>query len=291
MNSVDFYTDYRHFLRDWHADRKKRFPFFSYRYFCRKAGIASPSLFREVMDGKRNLTATTLRRFINGLGLKADDGKYFESLVLFNQAKDPALKQRHLEQMRGLKPRIRQQVVPIDHYGYYSRWYNPVIRELVCTTEWHDDYGALAKLVRPAIKKGQARESVDLLLRLGFIARSAGGGYVQREPAITTGTEVVSVAVRELNRQMAGLGVDAIGRVPPQKRDVSNMVVGISQQGFQLIKQEIQMFKNRVIRIVDEDRASDTVYALNVQLFPVSAGSGDDGVRPAPHTAEEADNV
>ena len=66
------------------------------------------------------------------------------------------------------------------------------------------------------------------------------------------------------------LGEESIDRFPATVRDVSTLVVGISNEGYQRIKTEIKDFKRRVIQIADEDKHSDQVYAMSVQLFPVS---------------------
>jgi uncharacterized protein (TIGR02147 family) len=270
MLRIDFYTDYRKFLADFLEDARSRFSFFSYRYFCKKAGIVSPSLFREVMTGKRSLTSSTIASFAKGLGLNEADTAYFEALVHFNQSKSPRDKQKSLQQMRGLRQRVRQKLIPLDHYEYFEHWYNPVIRELACVLEWGDNYLALARAVAPPISKKQAHRSVEMLLRLGFLGRDDTGKYIQKDPAITTGPEVASVAVRELNRQMAGLGLESIDRFSPSDRDVSNMVVGVSRKGYEQIKEEIREFKRRIVGIVDDDKCSDRIYAINVQAFPMS---------------------
>ncbi len=270
MKRIEYYSDYRTFLKDFFADQKKRFSFFSHRYFCNKAGIKSPSLFKEVAEGRRNLTEKTIPRFIKGLGLNENDGKFFALLVYFNQSNDPQVKQQYLEQMRGLSRKVKQSHVPVDQYAYYTKWYNPVIRELVCTIDWHEDYALLAKAVSPPIKKSEAKESVKLLLRLNFLTKKIDGTYNQSHPAITTGREVTSAGVRELNKKLSQLGTEAIDRFPPNERDISSLTIGISKKSYALIKEEIQEFKNRIIRIVDDDQASDQVYNVNVHLFPVS---------------------
>ncbi|HSA60450.1 MAG TPA: TIGR02147 family protein, partial [bacterium] len=43
------YLDYRHFLRDWLQSAKKNYGF-SYRFFSKRAGLKSPSLYKMVMD-------------------------------------------------------------------------------------------------------------------------------------------------------------------------------------------------------------------------------------------------
>jgi uncharacterized protein (TIGR02147 family) len=153
MERIEHYTDYRAYLHDFYEDRKKRLPIFSYRYFCIKAGLKSPTLYKEVVEGKRNLTSKTIVRFSRGLGLSSPDAEYFMALVYFNQSKSDDEKQKLLERMRGLRRKIHQQVVPLDLYEYYSCWHYPVLRELACVLDWHGDYGILANTVLPKIRK------------------------------------------------------------------------------------------------------------------------------------------
>jgi uncharacterized protein (TIGR02147 family) len=69
---------------------------------------------------------------------------------------------------------------------------------------------------------------------------------------------------------MAQKGQEAIDVFPPTERDVSSMVLGISKQGYEIIKREIQEFYKRVIAVANEDKASSRVYGLALQLFPLS---------------------
>lgn len=270
MKRIEYYSDYRTYLKDFYTDKKEHCSYFSNRYFCKKAGIKSPSLLKEVIEGKRNLTEKTIPAFVKGLGLNENDAKFFTLLVRFNQNKNPLEKQQTLEQMRGLTRVITQEVIPVDHYAYYSKWYNPVIRELACILDWNENYTLLAKSVNPPIKKTEAKESIALLIKLGLLIRSKTGIYTQSHPAITTGREVTALGVRSLNRHLSCMGTEAIDRFPPNERDISSLTIGISKRSYSIIKQEIQEFKNRIIRIVDDDKNSDGVYNINVQFFPVS---------------------
>jgi uncharacterized protein (TIGR02147 family) len=279
MKHVSFYTDYRKFLSDFYKEHKNKKNGFSYRAFLKKADVRSPSFFLEVVKGKRNLSEKALHGFIRGLKLSKNDANYFTALVHYCQSADPQEKLAFLEKMRGFRRRVRQKLVPIDRYSYYMRWYNPVIREQACLLDWKGNYKVLAKSLCPPISPEEAREGVKLLLRLGFLRRDKNNRYSQADPFITTGPEVISEAVRELNRQMAEFGEKAVALFPPTERDISSFVAGVSKQGFELLKEEIQDFKERVKRIVSLDRNVDKVYNLNVQLFPVAL--------PVPDESEE----
>lgn len=269
MHPLEQYSDYRRFLKDFYADRKKRSPSFSYRQFCLKAGVRSPSLLREVTEGRRNLTETTIQQFVKGLGLTEIDGKFFTALVQYNQAQDPTTRQQWLESMRGMQRRVEARFVPLEHHEFYSRWYLPVLRELACQIDWKRDYALLAGSIRPALTPEEAEQAIELLERMGFLEQGEDG-WVQPDPALTTGHEVDSASVRSGNLQFAQLGARSIEDVPPTRRDVSTMVLGVSKDGFRRIKEEIRLFKDRVARIADDDHAANAVYAVNVQLVPHS---------------------
>jgi hypothetical protein len=46
--------------------------------------------------------------------------------------------------------------------------------------------------------------------------------------------------------------------------------MGVSPGCYEVICTEIEAFKDRLVSIVNNDQASDRVYQLNLQLFPVS---------------------
>ena len=270
LKRIEFYDDFKTYLKDYYDEMKQRFSYFSYRYFCNKAGLKSPSHFREIISGKRKLTGKMLDSFIKGMKLSESDACYFATLVNFNQSKNAAQKQQLLLQLRGLKQKVKQALVSTDRYEYYSKWFNVVIRELACLIDWKDDYALLARSITPSIKKSEARDSVSFLLRAGFLRKNGDGRYEQCDSAITSGPEVSSLGVRAYNGFMARRAHDAIEAFPPSERDIQTVTVGVSEEGYRQIKQEIQEFIYRVVRIADEDKNADRVYNINTHFFPMS---------------------
>ena len=277
MERIEFYTDYRKYLDDFYAERKKRHTYFSYRYFCQKAGLSSPALYTEVVKGHRNLTERTTEAFIKGMGLTETDAKFFRVLVRFNQARSEREKVRFLEQLRGLRKRVKQEVVPLDMYDYYTTWYFPVIRELACILDWKNDCRILAQAVVPPIKKSDAQKAMRFLLDKGFLKIRADGHYYQTNPALTTGSEVSSIAIRAFNEIMAQKGTEAIRKFPPSERDIRTVVAGVSPNTYPLIKEEIHEFVSRIVRLVNDDTTANNVYSLNIQLFPLTDTSDERG--------------
>lgn len=291
---IEQYADYRKFLKDFYDHAKRVKPYFSYRYFNRKAGIASPTLYSKVVMGERNLTEKTMAGFSRGLGLTERQSRFFVALVRFNQAKTAAAKQEYLEQMRSQLPRVQEKTLPLHIYEYYSLWHHIALRELACLVDWKGDAGLLSRSLVPEVPRKSVQDSIDFLQRAGLIRREPDGRYTQAWPHISTRSEVDSMAVREGNRQMGTLGVEALERIPPPQRDISSLTIGISRQEFSLVKAEIRYFKDRVRAILAGSEAPEVVYALNVQLFPLSrelptgrtAGAAREAARPGKEASE-----
>ena len=78
------------------------------------------------------------------------------------------------------------------------------------------------------------------------------------------------LGIRNYNRLMAERAQKAIEEFPTTERDIQSLTIGISKESYRSIKQEMQEFLSRVVRIVDDDKSPDMVYNLNVHLFPMS---------------------
>jgi len=270
MKPIFEYLDYREYLKDFQLDRQSRSVAFSVRAFLKRAEISSPSFFRQVVDGERNLTDKTLAAFLTAMRLKSSEADYFRSLVHFCQAHTSDEKQLFYRQLREIGTQAKVRIVGEDHYAFYEHWYTPVLRELVCLQAFGNDYTALAKRLRPVITASEARQSMRILTDLGFIAANPDGSWRQTEPLLHTGFEVQSIAVRSFNRQMIQLAAEALDRVPTQERNITGVTMAVSEQTYGLITEEIRAFQDKILRLVEQDPSADRVYQMNVMLFPVS---------------------
>ena len=97
------YLDYRAYLRDLFEEKKATVRGFSYRSFCRKAGIVNPSFLKLVIDGKRNLTPASIMKFAKGFTLKRHEGEFLHNLVMFNQASTHEEKNHYYKKLSSSK--------------------------------------------------------------------------------------------------------------------------------------------------------------------------------------------
>jgi uncharacterized protein (TIGR02147 family) len=270
MQSLFEFIDFRKFLDAYYKEQKEKTRFFSFRYFSQKAGIASPSFLKHVIDGKRNLTRPVIEKFCAALKLSPKEATYFRNLVLFNQAKTSAEKQEHYAVLRSLAGGVKEAVLNADQFDYFSAWYIPVVRELVTLRDFKDNYKLLAQSVKPAILPSEAKAAVKLLVRLNLIDRQGGGAYRQTNTAVVADANVSSLAVRSFTRSMIERSKDALDAVDRRERHISGLTMGISPATFEIIAAEIEAFKDRLKIIVNQDHEGSRVYQLNIALFPIS---------------------
>ena len=263
------YDDYRQFLRDFFEEQKQLKSFFSHRYFAQHAGFSSHSFCAYIMEGKRNLSISSIRKMKKGLGLDAKRGQFFESLVLFNQAETEAEREEYFKQIQRIRKSVDFCRIRDDQRTFYDHWYYPVVREVAFYGKWDGDWAKLAKLVRPAITPEQAKEAVETLLAIGMLRRQEDGSIVQAAPVITSerlGGDVIKNVRSEFYRR----GADASNGIPKDERHLAWSILAMSEATFREAAQLLDETRKRILVMALEDPAVDRVFDLNMQLFPLS---------------------
>jgi uncharacterized protein (TIGR02147 family) len=269
MIKIFDYLNYRYFLKDYFKEQKAKNPCYSYQYIANKAGLKSKSFIHEVVTGKKNLSKTSLFALGKALGLNVKAFAYFENLVAFNQAENDEQKNHFFKRLMEYNKRTGSRVISKDQYDYFSEWHHSTIRELIGMSDFKGDYALLGQLLRPSISTREARESVELLERLGLIQKT-GNRYKIAHTSITTGDEVTSIAIKNFHAQNLNIAASALYNCPANERDISTIVGGLSLGGFAAIKSEIQLFRKKLMEIMDRDKNKRRVYAINFQIFPTS---------------------
>jgi uncharacterized protein (TIGR02147 family) len=269
MQSIFDFLDYRQYLSSYYKNKKETSQYFSYRYFALKIGINSPSFLKNVFEGKRNLTRPMTERFCKALDLKFKEKLYFQNLVLFNQAKTVTEKQQYYAALRSTFGGVRESILDQDQIEYFSNWYIPVVRELICLHNFKDDYGRIAASLKPKIEPSQAEGAIDLLIRLKLVEKMENGEYKRVSSALTANDSIFSSAVRSFTSSMIDLSKAALDQ-DKKNRHISGITMGISQETYSLLLTEIEAFKDRVKNIVNYDNSGNKIYQLNLSLFPLS---------------------
>ena len=268
------YSDYRTYLKEYYETRKAADPNFSFRFLSMRAGINSSAFYKYVIEGKRNLTKSTILKTCLALKLADKDAEYFENLVFFNQAKTIREKNLYFDKLTRLRGGYDRRQVQEAQYAYYGDWRHSAVRELIGCMRFKEDYRALAALLMPPIGPSEAEESVALLARLGMIRKDAQGRWRQSDPVLTTGGQVEAPAVIAFQKQMLKLALEAFERARPAERLMSSTTFGISGETFDLFRKKIRDLKAEMLELARLDDRPARAYQLNLNLFPLSREAG-----------------
>ncbi len=269
------YFDYRDFLHDYYWFHKKKNPAYSYRLFARKAKLGSPNYLKLVVDGKRRITDRTIYQFTRGLDLNRDEEKYFRELVMYQEVSDPDSKELHLRSLLKYQEKQRTPtLLKADRIKFVLDWYHAVIRELVTTSDFKEDFQWIAKRLGNKITETQAKESIELMLRLQILKRNSEGKLEQNEPLLTSSDEVPSHILRSLHRTYLRKAINSIFSVPIDKRELSGLILALPQSKIKEIKNEIKEFRKKLNRKYGLEKCGEDVFFIGLYLFPISQKGG-----------------
>lgn len=268
------YLDYRDFLRDLCAARKKINPHFSYRYVSEKVGIRSGGFFSWVLQGKRNISDRLVLDLARFFKLGKAQSAYFEQLVEFNQAATHEERRHAFDKLVTMRRgNVRQ--VGGDQSEFYLQWYYPAFRELLAIMPISDEsLDGAASALSPRIKVSEARQAVSLLERLGMAKKNEQGFYERTDAVISSKERVPPVALHDYQIGCIELAAAALDRFAAGERELSTVTMSIDEDSYGKILERMALLRSEVMEIARSTRRASRVMQLNMQFFPLSRKNG-----------------
>ena len=269
MKDILEYTSYRQYIADYYAEKKAKSAF-TWQEFTRAAGFSSPVHLKYVSEGRLNLSDAAALRVAQAMHLAGYEQDYFYAMVRFDNAKTDFEKKDAFGGMLSIAEAHKAKIIEGDSFRYFESWKNPVLRELAPAMPGAKPL-ALARACCPEITAAEVTESLNFLVKAGFLKKDEEGRFVQTDKFITTGPlDVTPVAVRGMHRQMGEFALEAIEGVAQNERHFSGLTMGLTHEAYEEIVQEIDACRKRIAAIATRDSEIDDVYRLNMQLFPIT---------------------
>lgn len=267
------FVDYADYLSSWFEYQKEHQYGFSYRSFNQRSGIKSPNYLNRVITRQRKLSEKFLPNIIEGLNLNEFEAQYLRLMVLIDKCKVETDREELICQLIKLRSENCQGQLTEPMLHYLSRWYYPVIRELIILNQTIDAKD-ISNQIKPTVPIKEIKTCVDFLIKNEYIAVKKGR-YVHTTPILTTGDEVVSDIVSHFHRETLMLTANELTNMPLEERDVSSLILALSKRSFKKIKSEIQVFRKKLLQISEEEKKADRVYHVGFQLVPRSNTKGE----------------
>jgi uncharacterized protein (TIGR02147 family) len=271
------YLDYRTYLEDYFAHRKKRDPGFSLRTFAKSPGLslASSSFISAVIKGRKNLSQHLRLRFGMALGLDQAEMEYFQWLIQFNQSRSADEKAHfHAKLIRFHGSRAR--ALTETQQRFYAKWYYGVVWHYFGLRQDQNNPARIGKSIFPPLRPEQVDEAIHVLLELKLIKKLANG-YAVTDRHLAAGKAFRGAAAREYNKAFLQLALESLARVPAAERQFTLTSFSISPRGFARVKEKLDALRAEVREIAEADEGAESgerVFALALQLFPCSQEEG-----------------
>ncbi len=265
------YLDYRDYLRGLYRFLKAELKSYSYVSFAEDFGFSKTNVMHLVIQGKRPLTGKAAQKIAETLSLAGVDRQYFECLVDYQNERDPKEREELFRKLLAMKGKTLESKEARAQLEFFSEWFHPAIYEMVRLPDFSADPKWIADRLQVRVRPEQVRKSLQLLESLHLIIYNHKlERYETTESHITTGDEVASVAVVRYHQALIDMGKESITRVTEKERDISAITVAVSMDVARKMKEEISVFRKKMLALAEESEQGEAVYQMNIQLFPLT---------------------
>lgn len=269
--SVTQFLSYRDYLNALYSTMGTKHGSYSYRQFAEDLGFSRSNVIWLVTTGRRKLSSKTSQRVVDELSLKGTERRYFETLVLHDNANRPDLRQSLLEDLLSIKKSSLGNEEQQENLEYYSEWYHPVIREMTMLSDFSSDPHWIAERLQMKVLPKQAEKSLKLLEELKLIKfDQKKQRHVVTDQAIRPDRDVNTLAATRHHQKMCELAAEALTRVKAANREFNTLSVCVTKEDAMEISALIYELCEKIVRIEEKAKKKSQVYQINLQLFPLT---------------------
>lgn len=239
-------------LKSTYLLRKERNPLYSIRAFSRDLGISSGRV-NNYLNGVEVPNEQNLDKIIAALQLSS---KKAASL------KAAAESSRYLNRGLGFSKALNE-----AQFSKVSAWQTWSVLTLFQSCDFKPSIDWFAK--QTGFSAQQIEKSLNQLAQAELIAPK-GDFYTLTYENVTTTNDVPSQAIRKFHKQFLKLAERALDKVPIDQRDISSITMCADPAKMAQVKKLIWEFRARINSIMEEKTKNNSLYQLNIQLFPIS---------------------
>ena len=225
------------------------------RKFARELDTDHSTL-SQILRGKRPLTAPVIRRFAKRLSVPADDiTRYCDAAERWRSS-------------AGRVDSARVRELAADSYAVISEWYHFAILELVQLEQFRPDSRWIANVLDLSVD--EVNVAVTRLAHLGLLEMKGDRWRDCLGAAFADGESFEAVALRRLQERLQELMLDAVLRVPADRRVQSSVTMAVSTQRIPDVLDLVAHFQQELWALVGRDEVKDDVYQLEISFFPLT---------------------
>ncbi len=266
IKNVFMYFDYREYIRDVLETLQK--DGLSLRAIQESAGLSGSAFFTRILDGSRPLSTANAKTLVTAWGMGEDEAEYFMDMVKFGNERDVDRREVHLKKLLAVRSRNREYALQDSTLKFFSKWYYPVLRDLLPLVPAGTSAERIGRMFTPALRAPQVQSGIDYLVEVGFIAIGEDGKYAVTSPIVSTPPRVRSTILRKYHLKNLEINAEVYDSFTSDDRSITSVTCSLSKEGFEKVREEIAALREKILAIAREDKSPDRVCHVGFQLVP-----------------------
>lgn len=225
-------------------ERCRRNPSYSLRAFSKDLRIEASAL-SKIIRGQRKVSKTMFSRLSSALGLSPKERLAFQ-----------------------LEGKVEFSDVSEDIFRVISDWYYFAILELTHLPSFEGNVKWIASKLD--LKTVETKKAVETLLRLNLLEITSENIWIDKaENLSTTACKHTGDAFKKLQHDVLKKAVDALHRLPIEKRDQSSMTITFPESEMSRAKELLKKYRRDFVSEMENYSSADQVYHLSFSLYPL----------------------
>lgn len=243
---------------------------YSQRQLARDAGFANPGYYNDVLKGFKPLSANAADKLAAVFGLKPHEAEFLKLLTEYGQARNPEKKAALYRQVISRRNRSKFTRLNPALTKYYQDVRYSLVRGAIEVLDFRGDYETISGFLDPPVPVAAVKAIVRELCEWGLVAQGADGRYRTTRSIVEPPPSLGGMS-RAMNAEWLSMARDALHRVPKEERHVSTMIVNISDELHEEIRERVERFREEIFRRVEEDAgAPRRIQQLTLAYVPRS---------------------
>jgi uncharacterized protein (TIGR02147 family) len=272
VDSIDVFSflSVQDFLSRLYELLKVELPRYSYRSYSKDLGFGETNYLHLICTHKRQLSMRSAQQVASHLGLHGDRRTWFLSLVKHTAGRYSAQRAEGIKNAFLVRQKTVGSELTRDEMEFFGRWYHAVVRELVARKDFNPDPKWICQKLKPKITPEQARQSLELQLRLGYVVVSDDNKYSLSHSHIRVPEGLNHLAIHKFHQEMLQLSERSLSEVDSAERDLSALTVRLNPEQMTEVKTMLREVRRRIAEMSSVNDSGVNIFQMNMQLFPVT---------------------
>lgn len=265
------HTDYRTYLKSVIAEKRSKNPSYSMRVLAKQLGLTQATI-SMVLSGKRNLSPESALKITRHLGLNDREIEYFCTLVQFDSAKGPTVRESLAKKLMHLNPKKKIHELSVEFFRLVADWYHFAIRNLLDVDGFELTATNAAKKL--GITRLEAEAAIDRLERLELIEKSENnsGQYQKTKDYVLVKSHLSNEALRHFHSQMLQKASESLTTQTTNEKIVGSETFAFNPQSLKEANELTEEYFEKMKNLSEKSNSKTEVYHLGVQFFNLTKG-------------------